>query len=186
MSKPFLKRLVPDKDQIVQHPWMQRLGPKILHPRLWAFSRRGVAIGAALGVFFGFLIPVAQIPFTAAAAVFIRANIPAAAAGTLVTNPLTFAPIMISAHTIGSFVLGEELTPPPEGAFEVPVLREEDKGVWESVTTTLDSMGKPLIIGLVIMATGGGILTYFAVMLIWRVRTTLAWRKRKRILPSGE
>lgn len=129
MKKSLLKRMIPDKDQIVAHPWMQRLGPRLLDPRLWVFSRRGVAIGAALGVFFGFLIPVAQIPFTAAMAVVMRANIPAAAAGTLITNPLTFAPIMISAHTI---------------------------------------------------------LTYLVVMLVWRIRTTIAWRRRKKPPVAGD
>ena len=186
MSKAFFKRLVPDKDSILQAKWVKWMGPRLLHPRLWVFSRRGVAIGAALGVFFGFLIPVAQIPFTAAMAVIMRANIPAAAAGTLITNPLTFAPIMISAHTVGSFLLGEESPPPPESGFELPPVTGEDKGFWETVTTTADSMGKPLLTGLVVMAAGGGLLTYCAVMLAWRIRTTLAWRGRRKPPVAGD
>jgi uncharacterized protein (DUF2062 family) len=136
-------------------------------------------------VFFGFLVPVAQIPFTAAMAVLMRANIPAAAAGTLITNPLTFAPIMISAHTIGAFVLGEE-APPPEGALQVPALPPPDAGFLETVASTLDSMGKPLITGLVILAAGGGLMTYLAVMLVWRIRTTMAWRRRRKPLAPGD
>ena len=47
-------------------------------------------------------------------------------------------------------------------------------------------MGKPLITGLVILAVAGGLLTYLAVMLVWRIRTTIAWRRRKKPPVAGD
>jgi uncharacterized protein (DUF2062 family) len=55
----------------------------------------------ALGFFFGLLVPLAQIPLSAAAAVTLRANVPAAVASTLVTNPVTFGPLYYAAWRLG-------------------------------------------------------------------------------------
>lgn len=81
-----LRRWLPTREQVQANRWLRWLGPRLLHPRLWHFSRRGVAVGAALGVFFGLLIPIAQIPLAAGMAVLLRANLPAAMGSTLVTT----------------------------------------------------------------------------------------------------
>src|SRR5690606_5517404 len=88
-----LNRLLPTREKLEASRWLRWLAPWLGHPRLWQWSRRGVALGVALGIFFGLLIPLAQIPLTAVAAIILRANLPAAAASTLVTNPVTFGPV---------------------------------------------------------------------------------------------
>ena len=80
-----LRGWIPTREQLLANRWLRWLSPWLGHPRLWLWSRRGVALGVALGVFFGLLIPLAQIPLSAAAAVVLRANLPAAAASTLVS-----------------------------------------------------------------------------------------------------
>ena len=87
------------------------MGPTLLHPQLWHLSRRGVALGVGLGIFFGFLIPLAQIPVAAVSATLLRANVPTAIASTLVTNPVTFAPIYVIAYKLGNKLLGQKLDP---------------------------------------------------------------------------
>ena len=81
----------------------------MLHPRLWHVSRRAVALGAAIGVFFAFLTPIAQIPLSAAASIVLRANIPTAVVATLVNSPPTFGPVYYAAWWVGSKVLGESV-----------------------------------------------------------------------------
>ncbi len=71
-------------------------------PGLWRLDRRSVAAGAAAGVFFGFLIPIAQIPLAAWAAWLLRGNLPVAVVTTLVSNPFTYVPIYWLAHEMGS------------------------------------------------------------------------------------
>ena len=88
-----LRRLGLSRDQLVANRWLAWLAPWLDRPRLWRWSRRGVALGVGLGVFFGLLLPVAQIPISAVAAVLLRANLPAAVGSTLITNPVTFGPI---------------------------------------------------------------------------------------------
>ncbi len=64
----------PTRERLETSRWLRWLAPWLGHPKLWNWSRRGVALGVALGVFVGLLIPLAQIPVTAAAAVVLDRN----------------------------------------------------------------------------------------------------------------
>lgn len=70
-------------------------------------------MGLAVGVFFGLLIPIAQIPAAALVALLLRANIPAAVGSTLVTNPITFPPVYYAAYHLGDWLLGSEKNSAP-------------------------------------------------------------------------
>jgi uncharacterized protein len=179
----LLHRLMPDRESIRRNRWLRWLAPHLTHQRLWHFSRRGVAIGVALGVFFGLLIPVAQIPFAAGFAVLLRANVPAAVGSTLVTNPVTFAPIYVMAYRLGSAILGEPVPQDEDIPQELAVTPDDEDpvvGWWARAWSALTSLGRPLMLGLLIMATGTGILTYLLITLVWRLKTTLAWTRRRR------
>ncbi len=156
---------------------MRWLGPLLDRPGLWRFNRRSVALGAALGVFFGFLVPVAQILFSALFALALRANLPVAAVSTLVSNPLTYAPIFLLAHRTGSALLGERT----DGAREAAVAREAlqsraDPQTWGE---RLHAVGKPLALGLAVFAVVGGIVTWVAVNALWLLAAGLRRRRRR-------
>lgn len=174
----FLLARLPTRTQLERSPGLRWLGPGMLHPRLWHFGRRTVAVGVALGVFFGLLIPIAQIPLAAGAAVLLRANVPAAVGSTLVTNPITFAPIYIFAHRLGSTILGSDTGP----ATAAPEAKEPpaDAGWWDKASYRVLALGKPLVLGLAIIAMLAGVLTYAAIMLVWRLRTAWAWSRRRK------
>ncbi len=168
-----LRALVPGREKLMASRWLRWLSPWLGHPKLWHWSRRGVALGVAIGVFFGLLIPLAQIPLSAAAAVILRANLPAAAASTLITNPVTFGPLYYAAFHLGSWVTGENSPPPDDSTATGATDRETP------LIQRIASMGKPLLIGLLIMACGVGLLTYLLTGLIWRWRTGWRWRTRR-------
>lgn len=172
-------RLLPSPESLQRNRWLRWLGPALHHPRLWHVSRRGLALGMALGVFFGLLIPVAQIPFSAAAAVALRANVPAAVASTLVTNPVTFGPVYYLAWLLGSTLLGETggaaPTRPP-----APVAAPADETWWQGIARSVLGVGKPLLLGLAILAVTIGGLTYFAVSWFWTLKVWWARRRRRR------
>jgi uncharacterized protein (DUF2062 family) len=98
---------MPTAETVRKSRWVGWIGPALHHPRLWHLNRRGVALGMAIGVFFGFLIPVAQIPVAAVVAVWLRGNVVAAVGSTLITNPFTFAPIYLLAYRLGSAIIGQ-------------------------------------------------------------------------------
>jgi hypothetical protein len=134
----------------------------------------------ALGIFFGLLIPVAQIPFSAAAAVVLRANVPAAVASTLVTNPVTFGPVYYAAWRLGSALLGESVAagqqPPP---LHDAAQATADASWWQQLKRGLAGVGKPLLLGLVIMASSIGLLTYFLISWVWAAKVW--WTRRRRL-----
>jgi len=176
-----LRRMLPAPDVLRRSRWLRWLGPALYDPRLWRMSRRGVALGMSLGVFFGLLVPIAQIPLAAGAAMVLRANVPTAIASTLVTNPFTFGPVYFAAWRLGTFVLGEPDLPLPEavGPDAVPEVRPGETWpaqVWRHVT----GVGKPLAVGLSILAVVIGLLTYAVVSGIWYLKVVWAWRTRKR------
>jgi uncharacterized protein (DUF2062 family) len=175
MSK--LRRWLPDVESVRSNRWLRWLGPALHHPRLWHLSRRGLALGMALGVFFGLLIPLAQIPLSAAAAVALRANVPAAVASTLVTNPLTFGPLYYAAWRLGSTLLGEPSQEPPAMG-TVTEHAPADERWWHTATRRVLGVGKPLLLGLAILATAVGLTTYFVVLAAWRL--AVLWKRRRR------
>lgn len=167
------RRHLPSREKIINNRWLGWLGPRLLHPQLWHFSRRGVAIGVALGIFFGLLIPIAQIPFAAGTAVLMRANVPVAIGSTLVTNPVTFAPIYFAAYKLGSWI-----TRTPQTITQAETKQADAAKADENVLQHLAEMGKPLIIGLAILASLMGLAAYATITLIWRWRVMSKRRRR--------
>lgn len=168
---------LPSREQIARNRWLAWLQPWLQHPKLWHWSRRGVAMGVALGVFFGLLIPIAQIPLSVAAAVIMRANIPIAVASTLVSNPVTFGPIYYGAYRLGVWVTGSKERPKTIDLHDPQrTLEHDDTPFWQRIT----NLGKPLLVGLSITAVLMGFLTYGLISLIWRWRTLTKRRDRRR------
>jgi hypothetical protein len=164
-----LQRHIPTREQLAGQRWLRWLGPLLHQPRLWHWSRRGVALGVGIGVFFGLLIPLVQIPFSAVTAVILRANVPVAAASTLVTNPVTFAPIYYAAYHLGAWLTGTDAAAPPplpDGS--------ADESLWQS----LANVGLPLFIGLSIAAVSCGIGSYALISMVWYWRVMRKRRKR--------
>lgn len=188
--KSRFKQWLPSPASVRANRWLRWLGPLLNHPRLWHFRRQGIAMGLALGVFFGLLIPIAQIPFAATMAVVLRANLPIAVASTLVTNPVTFGPVYYGAYRLGRTILGEE------ALSETDALKALDKAQTQAQTTTdasdkgwserlslglkqFGKIGKPLIVGLAVVATTSGLLVYFLVSGVWAFKTR--WSRRQRM-----
>jgi hypothetical protein len=182
--KKRLKAWLPSPDSIRNNRWLRWLGPTLHHPRLWHFSRKGIAMGLALGIFFGLLVPVAQMPLSAAAAVILRANLPMAVASTLVTNPVTFGPLYYGAYRVGKVVLGEpQLTEVQASALLERAMKTQQAEGWkdrlDGAIRRLSTVGKPLVVGLAIVATLSGLAVYFVISAIWILR--VRWSRSRRL-----
>jgi uncharacterized protein (DUF2062 family) len=171
-------RLIPTLDEARRNRALRWLGPLLDREWLWHLNGRTVATGAALGVFFGLIVPVAQLPFAAAGAILLRANLPAAALGTLVSNPFTVGPIYWLAHLAGSAILGpagpEESGPASADGIEtvgVPATSADWIG-------RIADVGAPLMVGLALFAAGGALFAYLATRVVWRLH--VVWQRRRR------
>ncbi|MDO5290562.1 MAG: DUF2062 domain-containing protein [Pseudomonadota bacterium] len=179
-----LRNVIPTREQLAAGRFTRWLAPWLGERRLWRLSRQGVALGMAIGIFFGLLIPVAQIPASAAVAIALRANLPAAMGSTLVTNPVTFAPIYFLAYKTGSRLTGQPVHDSQANlariheAMQARASSNDSPSTWQR----LHAMGKPLIVGLLVFAIAGGLLTYALVSGSWWLWQRMRWRRRRAAL----
>jgi uncharacterized protein (DUF2062 family) len=146
------------------------------HPNLWHLNRHSVAGGVAVGLFAGLVPGPFQMLTAAILAVPLRVNLPVALATTLYTNPLTIGPLYVIAYWIGTLFV------PGEGApfSHPPGLDWSNLGAWLRASFEwMLSLGKPLAVGLVVLAVGLAIAGYVVVQLAWRAQVMIAWRRRK-------
>ena len=174
----MLERFLPTRDAITQSRLLRWLGPRIHDPLLWHVNRRSVARGVAMGVFFGLMIPIAQIPAAAIASLLLRGNLWIAAVSTLVSNPLTYGPLYYFAYRLGAGVIGAR-TPANLTADDV----ERPMRMIDSLAqawTWITGIGQPLLLGMLIMAVTGAFIAYWGTQLVWRMRVTAKWRRLRR------
>jgi len=180
MPRKFFRRFLPSHDSIRQNRHIARFGPWLQHHNLWHLHRHSVAGGVAIGMFAGLIPGSNPVQFTAAAllAVVFRVNLPLAVIVTLYSNPFTIVPLYYIAFKLGQLVLLESNGGLPPLAFAL-----EGKGVMEWLPAALDwlvSVGRPLVIGLPLLAVLLAVAGYFLVNETWQLRVRYAWRKRRQ------
>jgi uncharacterized protein (DUF2062 family) len=156
---------LPGRAELERHRWLRPVAHRVAERDLWRLKPESLARGVAIGIFWAFVVPVAQIVFAAAHCVWWRGNIPVAAAATLITNPLTIGPWLLLAYQVGTFML------PPEAAALAPLAAEG----W---LDRLQALGWPAVVGMATFAIGGAALSYALVRAGAWLRLT--WRLRRR------
>ncbi len=181
--KNFISRWLPAPESVHSNRLLRWLGPLLHRPWLWQFNRKTVPKSVAIGVFWGFLIPVLQSVGAVVCAIFFRANIPVAIFSTLVSNPFTYAPIFILAYQLGTLILGQPVDPASIAAMEDTVLPIETRTLfsWHS----LGDVAKPTFLGLSIFAVVGSLIAYFFTIALWRVVVTIRLNRKKQRAASG-
>jgi uncharacterized protein len=170
----------PSREKLVGHPLLAKLGPILHSHHLWHKSRRGIAMGFAVGTFIGLLIPFAQIPIAGGISIALRANLPATVAATFVTNPFTTPVIYYGAYHLGAWVTGEKhrhKDPSP-----TPSQGDSSESSVQKMGSQIMAMGRPVLVGLSIISTLGGLVSYYGIHWLWRWRV-LAKRRRIRTHP---
>jgi hypothetical protein len=177
MPRKFFRKYLPSHESVRQNRFVARFGSLLHHPNLWHLNRHSVAGGVAIGLFSGLIPGPLQILTAAILAVPLRVNLPVALATTLYTNPLTIGPLYLLAYAIGTLFVGSDGAP----LGHAPEFDWSNFGAW--LRATLDwtlSLGKPLAIGLVVLAVGLAAAGYALAQLAWRTHVILAWRRRRR------
>jgi len=98
----------------IRGTWLhRRLGDRLFDNELWHPTRQRFAAGMAVGAFFAMMPAPFQMLAAAMIAYFTRVNVPAAFAGTWISNPFTMAFCIYSQYWIGSLILGRSPTDVP-------------------------------------------------------------------------
>ena len=96
---------------------------------------------------------------------------------TLYSNPFTVVPLYYFAFKLGQLALMDNSATMPDFAFGL-----EGKGFTEWLPTALHwltSIGKPLLVGLPLLALLLSVLGYVFVRVTWRCYVVQTWRRRK-------
>jgi len=96
---------------------------------------------------------------------------------TLYSNPFTIVPLYYVAFRLGQFVLLQD-----GGALPPLAFRLEGKGFTEWIPHALEwlaSVGKPLIVGLPLLALLLALIGYFTVDWGWKLYVRCAWQRRR-------
>lgn len=180
MLRKFFRRLLPSHDSVKANRYVAWFGPWLQHHNLWHLHRRSVAGGIAAGLLAGLIPGSNPVQFTAGAlfAIAFRVNLPLAVAVTLYSNPFTIVPLYYVAFKLGQLVLLQNGGEPPAVAFNL-----EDKGFTEWLPAAFEwvmSVGKPLAIGLPLLALLLAVTGYVVTDWLWRLNVRCAWQRRRR------
>jgi uncharacterized protein len=177
LFKRLTRRLKPFVDDVTNNPWIKRHAPRLAEPDLWHLNRRSTARAVAIGLFAGLIPGPLQVLGSVGLSIAFRANFPLAAITTLYTNPLTIVPLYLVAYEYGSlFVPGsdslKDIAPP---SFHWSSSFIGDLALW------MGQLGKPLAVGVVLLAATLALVGWIVVRLGWRWHVVHAWRKRARL-----
>jgi len=164
----WCRRNLPTRESMENNRLLRPVAHRVLAPELWRFTRRSVPRGVALGMVAGILFPVAQIAIAALLALPFRANVPAAALVTFVTNPFTTPFIILLAIQLGRWALRVDAVQ------AAPHVAEAATG-WVS---WLWSMGPAFATGMLILTLVGAVGGYALTALGWRLWIARKWRHR--------
>lgn len=93
----------------IRGTWIHRIfGDRLFANELWHPTGQKFALGMAIGAFFALMPLPIQMIAAALAAFFLRANIPAAIAGTWISNPFTFPFCVYFQYRLGCMLTGRE------------------------------------------------------------------------------
>ncbi|HPI60522.1 DUF2062 domain-containing protein [Zoogloea sp.] len=173
----LLKRYLPDHASLATNRWLAPFGSTLFHPRLWHLNRHSAAGAIATGLFCGLIPGPFQMLGAALGCVLLRVNLPLALLTTLYTNPFTIVPLYILAFSMGEALLGRgeaRFTPPPEWS------GGDVLGGVAALADWMIALGRPLALGLVVLASSLALAGYLLTRIAWRTYLIHHWRKRRQ------
>ena len=165
------KRLLLNVTRLRRGQLLRPLRHRLRNKGLWSFEHHSVAKGAAIGVFFAILFPVAHILFAILVAIALRANVVVATLATFISNPLTIPVIYYSAYRIGAVIVRQQAADPHadaiESAKEAAEAALEVRQWFPALLDWMFAVGAPTAIGIVTLACVTALTVYAFVFAIW-------------------
>lgn len=181
MPRKYFRKYLPTHQAITGNRFVGWFGPWLKHHNLWHLHRRSVAGGVAVGLFSGLIPGPLQILTAVILSIVFRVNLPVAALATLYTNPLTIVPLYYVAYRYGALVTMTDTANHMPSGFS---MEGHDLTSWiPALIDWMVALGKPLAVGLPLLAITLAATGYLLVDGAWRLHVFLAWRKRQRRQP---
>ncbi|MGR8930953.1 MAG: DUF2062 domain-containing protein [Gammaproteobacteria bacterium] len=164
MPRKIIKKYTPDPDKIKSIKSLHFLGERLHDPNLWHLNRHSVSLAFAVGLFFAWVPSPTQMAMAAAAALFVRANLPISVALVWITNPITMPPLFYFAYRVGIWLLNK---PHFDGEFSL-----------DTVFSSMADIGGPFLFGCLVLGVTCSTLGYFGMQAFWRWHVAHRWNVR--------
>jgi uncharacterized protein (DUF2062 family) len=177
VPRKYFRKYLPNPEVVRSSRTVARFGRWLQHPNLWHLNRRSVSGAVAIGLFSGLVPGPLQMLTALLLAIPLKKNLPVALIVTLYTNPFTIVPLYLLAYAYGELLL------PGERASNVRPFEFDWSNFGASMAALADwavSLGKPLAVGLLALASTLAVIGYIAVQIGWRIYVVSAWRARAR------
>lgn len=138
------------------------------HPAYWSLNRRSITRAFALGLFISFVPIPMHIFLSTGLALLLRLNVPAAVAGTFLTNPLTMVPLYLSAYWVGCRLL------------DLPARTMHFAMSWDWIAHALLPVWKPFLLGCLVLGSLSALAGYALIGGVWHLSLVLKYRRRKQ------
>lgn len=163
----WLRKYFPKKHEITNHRHLSWLGKTLHDPNLWHFNRKSISLGFAVGLLAAFIPLPIQMVLAVLLAILVRGNLLLAASATWITNPVTFLPLNYFIFRVGRFITQDtsEFTGVPEFNWDHENITDICAHTWE----WLQTMGKPFLVGLPIVALSTALAGYILINILWSV-----------------
>jgi uncharacterized protein (DUF2062 family) len=153
--KNLIKRNIPTKDYIKEHPQLRFLSKYIHHADFWHMNEKSVANALLVGLFCAALPIPGQMILAIVLGIPFRANLLLCVSLALVSNPFTMAPIAFASYSLGRLILDSE-----------PISFQSVHYFF----THLDLIWMPFLLGSVMLGLISGGIGYALTRIFWRIR----------------
>ncbi len=167
MPRKFIKRFLPQPEQLKQHKHLQIFGDWIHDPNLWHLHRRNVARAFSVGLFCAFVPLPFQMLLATAGAIWFGANLPLSVVLVWLSNPITIPPIFYGSYKLGAWLMNWPLE---DFEFELSI---------DWISNSLQFYWQPFLLGCFVAGTLAAIIGNFIVRGLWRFSVSRAWSQRK-------
>ncbi|PIE45790.1 MAG: hypothetical protein CSA45_01635 [Gammaproteobacteria bacterium] len=169
--KKYFTKISPDKETLEKHKVLRPIAHWLTNPRIWHFNRRSIAMGIAIGFFFGSLPIVGQMLLSAIVAIGLQGNVPMAVVSTWISNPFTMPFFYTANYYLGAWLLNRPR-----------IDLEQFNWSFEALVNVGGDILVPLFFGSVVVGVILSAASFIVIRLLWRLHIVSHHRERKRRL----
>jgi uncharacterized protein len=176
--RQWFRLLEPRVLGMMNSPLFVRIKPWVDQHDVFSFRREPLARGLAFGMFCSLIPGPLQMLASLLACALFRANIIAAFAATIVSNPITIVPLYVAAFHIGAALLPGQADLAPISSVTSFSFGSTD---WfMALSTWVQSLGWPLVLGLPILGVLMALCAYALVQILWLWPIWMRFRRMQR------
>lgn len=167
MKRRF-KKITPDRLWLEKHKVLKPIAHWLAEPKIWHFNRRAIALGVAIGLFFGSLPIAGQMLLAAVVAVSTKSNMPIAIVATWISNPFTMPFLYTANYRFGAWLLDRQ-------ALHLKDINWTVEGLIKMGGEIL----VPLFLGSVVVGVILALVGFVLIRLLWRLHIVSLLQSRK-------